>query len=53
MVHMKKKFESKTKINTKGKRIKAKEKDTVSEGSDQRGKGKVGRIERKTEIVTD
>ena len=29
MVHMNKKFESKRKINTKGKRIKAKEKDTA------------------------
>lgn len=29
MVPMNKKFESKRKINTKGKRIKAKEKDTI------------------------
>ena len=44
-----KKFESKRELNIKGKRNKAKEKDTVSEGSYWGW----GRIKRKTEIVTD
>lgn len=46
---MNKKFESKRELNIKGKRNKAKEKDTVSKGSYWGW----GRIKRKTERVTD
>lgn len=47
MVHMNKKFESKRKINTKGKRIKAKEKDTArvaTRKERERGEGQKERL---------